>query len=413
MQAMPIRIFLVLFILVLIYPSSLIAATERWTALVIGNGSYDVGPLKNPVNDATDMAHVLTNLGFSVTLKQNVEKRALEDSIKEFGRKLNAGGVFLFYYAGHGVQVEGRNYLIPVGARIDDANDVKYEAVSLLRVLEAIEGAKTTVNIVILDACRDNPYARSFRSASRGLAIIPTTPSGTIISYATAAGQVSRDGEERNSPYTAALIKHIQEPGLTLEQVFKRVRNTLDKMTGGKQVPVEYTNLKADFYFKYGGGDTNDTPAITERDSSTVVISKLSPPALSETARDARFIAYDNGTVLDTSTNLMWAAKDNGEDINWADATSYCENYRGGGYSDWRMPTPDELAQLSDIKFKNTTLYRILTNLINLTGCCPWSSETRGFFSESRVFNFYHSERYWNNRTYNYDNRALPVRSGK
>jgi hypothetical protein len=129
-----------------------------------------------------------------------------------------------------------------------------------------------------------------------------------------------------------------------------------------------------------------------------------------ENARDSRFIAYDKGTVLDTITNLMWAAKDNGADINWANAKSYCENYRGGGYTDWRMPTQDELAGLYDGSVKSYNGYN-LTTLISLTACCPWASETRG--SDAAYFDFDGGRRYWSHQSDYYYIRALPVRSGK
>jgi hypothetical protein len=129
-----------------------------------------------------------------------------------------------------------------------------------------------------------------------------------------------------------------------------------------------------------------------------------------ETGRDGRFIAYDNGTVSDTRTNLMWAAKDNGADIDWPSAKSYCENYRGGGYTDWRMPTQDELAGLYDSAVTGKNDYK-LTNLIELTECCPWASETRG--SDAALFNFNYGVRYWDYQSPDFPARALPVRSGK
>jgi hypothetical protein len=135
-----------------------------------------------------------------------------------------------------------------------------------------------------------------------------------------------------------------------------------------------------------------------------------SQPTAGETGRDGRFIAYNNGTVSDTRTNLMWAAKDNGSGINWANAKSYCENYRGGGYSDWRMPTQDELAGLYDSAVTGKNGYK-LTNLIELTSCCPWASETRG--SEAALFLFSAGARGWDTQSYVTGGRALPVRSGK
>ncbi|MCX5855704.1 MAG: DUF1566 domain-containing protein [Deltaproteobacteria bacterium] len=147
---------------------------------------------------------------------------------------------------------------------------------------------------------------------------------------------------------------------------------------------------------------TYDAPSYVTKSEPDVLIR--------ETGGDGRFIAYENGTVLDTSTNLMWAAKDNGSDINWANAKSYCENYRGGGYTDWRMPTQDELAGLYDSGKKNRHGYHV-TDLIEITMCCPWASETRG--SDAAYFYFDIGTRYWCHHSGVFNARALPVRFGK
>ena len=224
------------------------AAPAQRLALVIGNGKYSFSPLSNPANDATDMAAALKGLGFTIILKTNAGLREMEEAIQNFGNRLKRGGVGLFYFAGHGVQVSGTNYLLPIGARINKETDVKYEAVDAGKILDEMSNAGNDLNIVILDACRDNPFARTFRSASRGLAVVGV-PTGTFISYSTAAGQVALDGEGRNSPYTAALLEYIGLPGLPIEQVFKRVRQKLDHETGGRQIPWELSSLRGDFYF--------------------------------------------------------------------------------------------------------------------------------------------------------------------
>jgi len=252
MQAMSIRIFLILSLFVLINPYSLTAATEQRIALVIGNSNYDVGRLKNPVNDATDMAAALKKLGFSVIIKNDAGHKEMETAIKEFGRQLKKDAIGLFFYAGHGVQIEGRNYLIPLGANIEEESDVEYKAVNLNRVFDVMDSAGNKLNIVILDACRDNPYAKSFRSSSRGLAIVGKSPNDTLIAYSTSPGQVASDGSGRNSPYTKALLDNIIRPGLSIEQVFKKVRNDLDNTTGGKQKPWYLASLGTDFYFNTG-----------------------------------------------------------------------------------------------------------------------------------------------------------------
>lgn len=670
MQTMFIRIVLILSILFLIHPSALQAVTEQRTALVIGNSTYSFGPLKNPVNDASDMAAVLQRLGFTVTLKKNTRQQEMEESIREFGNRLKRGGVGLFFYAGHGIQISGKNYLIPIGARIDKETDAKYQAIDAEMVLDEMAHAGNPMNIVILDACRDNPLGRSLRSAGRGLAIISDAPQGTFITYSTSPGKTASDGKARNSPYTSALLQAIREPGLPIEQVFKKVRQRLTHETGGKQIPWELSSLQGDFYFSRGpisslvdAEDSKDVsvtkPVVVKKPTTTeptpLVVQKAADVAMgplpsmpptdgktfisstlgakftlipagtftmgspsteegryageiqhrvtisrsfymqttevtqgqwrqvmgsnpshfiscgddcpveniswndvqefirklnsregkgkyrlpteaeweyavragSEDARygdidsiawyyrnanqkthsvgqkrpnawglydmlgnvkewcqdwygyytansvtdpegpssgsnrvvrggafddsassaraatrndyipdrggyvtvgfrllrtisdeassasrkhatkeDGRFVDNGDGTVLDTKTNLMWAAKDSQKLITWPEANIYCKQYRGGGYSDWRMPTIKELSGLYD-ESKRGRLKYPLTHLIEIMQCCPWSSETSGF--EAAYFTFSFGTSVWTRQ----ENGCpiLPVRS--
>lgn len=238
---------------VLFITISLSAAAEQRLALVIGNGSYDAAPLANPVNDASDMAAALKKLGFTVILKNNANLEVMEEAIEDFGNRLKKGGIGLFFYAGHGIQVYGSNYLIPVGAKIKKESDIKYRAVNANRILDEMDNAANGMNIVILDACRDNPFNRSFRSAGRGLSIIPSAPRGTLITYSTSPGNVAADGKGRNSPYTESLLKHMTTPNLPIEHVFKKVRQELANKTKGQQIPWELSSLSGDFYFNTGG----------------------------------------------------------------------------------------------------------------------------------------------------------------
>jgi len=203
---------------------------ERRLALVIGNSSYKSAPLRNPANDAQDMATTLKGLGFDVMHKENADQRTMKRGIREFGKKLRNGGMGLFYYAGHGVQVKGRKYLIPIGAQIDTESEVEYEAVDAGRVLGQMEDAGNDLNIAILDACRDNPFIRSFRTVTRGLARMDA-PKGSIVAYSTAPGEVAADGEGRNGVYTKHLIKYMKVPGLSVEQVLKKVRRQVIEET--------------------------------------------------------------------------------------------------------------------------------------------------------------------------------------
>lgn len=223
---------------------------ERRTALVIGNGSYAAAPLKNPINDARVMAGALQEMGFDVSLHEDLDQKAMKREIQALGQKLQKGGVGLFYFAGHGVQVSGRNYLIPVGAAIEHEKQVEYEAVDMGAVLAEMDFARNRMNIVIMDACRDNPFARSFRSASQGLASI-SAPSGTLIAYATSPGSVANDGPGDNGVYTGELMRAMRQPGLKIEDVFKQVRSAVREATRGKQIPWESSSLEGDFYFRY------------------------------------------------------------------------------------------------------------------------------------------------------------------
>ena len=176
---------------------SVAPAGER-VALVIGNSSYKESPLANPVNDATDMAAALQSAGFKVTLKRNASTRDMRQAIRDFGAELRRAQVGLFYFAGHGVQVKGNNYLVPVGSDIETEADVEDLAIDANYALRTMEEAQTKVSIVILDACRNNPFARSFRSASRGLAQM-TAATGSLVAFATAPGSVASDGAGRTA----------------------------------------------------------------------------------------------------------------------------------------------------------------------------------------------------------------------
>ena len=223
-------------------------ASEKRVALVIGNGVYPTAPLRNPVNDARAMGSSLRELGFDVVILENLSQRDMRRAIKSFGDRLRDGGVGLFFFAGHGMQVNGRSYLIPVDADINNEQEVEIESVDVNAVLAQMETARNRLNIVVLDACRNNPYARRFRSASNGLAMIDA-PTGTLIAYATGPGRVARDGDGANGVYTAELLKAVRTPGIKIEDVFKRVRQEVRTATRGDQVPWETSSLEGDFIF--------------------------------------------------------------------------------------------------------------------------------------------------------------------
>jgi len=231
------------------------ATAQQRIALVVGNSNYQLIPvLKNPRNDAKLMAETLRDLGFDVTLAIDVDGRAMSRVVRKFGKKLRAAGdkaVGLFFYAGHGVSARGTNYLIPLGAEIESESDLELESMSASSVLAQMMDARNALNLVILDACRNNPYKGTVRSITTGLTRV-TTASGALIAFSAAPGQVAVDGNGANSPYTQALVKAMRVPGIAIEQVFKKVRVSVENYTGGQQSPWEESSLRGDFYFVPG-----------------------------------------------------------------------------------------------------------------------------------------------------------------
>ncbi len=227
--------------------------SERRTALVIGNSDYRSSPLKNPVNDARDLSQALGELGFAVTTKLNSSHKEMFEAVRDFGKELARGGVGLFFYAGHAVEVGGTNYLIPVDADIQAEDEVRFASIDAGLVLSKMESAGNSTNIVILDACRDNPFKKSFRSSSRGLAVVQA-PRGSLVIYATAPGSVAADGKGRNGIFTGSLLHHIKTPGIEVREMLTRVRREVMAATGGEQIPWDSSSLTAGFYFTGTGG---------------------------------------------------------------------------------------------------------------------------------------------------------------
>ena len=226
-------------------------------ALVIGNSDYGekIGFLKNPVNDANDMALSLREKNFNVTKLINASQREMEEGISKFTKKLhNKNAVGLFFFAGHGMGLHGSNYLIPIGANVDGENDVKYEAVDAERVMSGMQYAGNNLNMVILDACRNNPFTRSFRSVSRGL-IRVSPPKGSLILYATSPGDVAADGSGRNGVFTQHLLTAMNTTNANVEQVFKETANKVYNATNKKQLPWQSGVILGEFYFS-GQNDT-------------------------------------------------------------------------------------------------------------------------------------------------------------
>lgn len=271
------------------------ALAESRVALVIGNGAYtNAGALKNPANDARRMAEALARVGFEVMPFQDLDQAGMKRAVRDFAEKLEASGrdtVGLVFYAGHGIQVNGVNYFIPVSAQIEKESDVPIESISADDVMVALANARNRLNIVILDACRNNPFARSFRSASRGLARLDA-PVGSMVAFSTAPGQVAADGTGENSPYTSALIDALSEPSLKIEDVFKRVRQSVYASSGGQQVPWESSSILGDFYFSGGAPAAEPIPGVSVTPPAEPEVAVVAPapappaPAIEAELRD-------------------------------------------------------------------------------------------------------------------------------
>jgi hypothetical protein len=223
------------------------------------------------------MRGALEQAGFGVLFGLNLSQNEMKAQIEEFGRQISRGGVGLFYFAGHGAQFRGQNYLIPVGAEIRKELDIELEGVDVQRVLNEMEAARNRLNILILDACRNNPYARSARSAGRGLAGMDA-PVGTWIAYATAPGRIASDGQGRNGLYTGELLQTMLTPGVKLEDVFKRVRSRVRAQSGGEQIPWDASSIEGDFYFVPGSGPPAAAAPVAENFPDRPAASSSSAP---------------------------------------------------------------------------------------------------------------------------------------
>ncbi|MBL7850002.1 MAG: caspase family protein [Cyclobacteriaceae bacterium] len=229
---------------------------EKRYALVIGNSNYQhVSPLRNAENDANDMAEELKKSNFEVIKVINGDYNQMRDAFRKFHEKLATGPkdqtVGLFYYAGHGIQNQGENYLVPVEANVQYEDDIPRTCMPVQRIIMAnMERSNSRINILILDACRNNPFPSGYRSAESGLAEIRRAK-GSFIAYATAPGSVASDGNGRNGLYTQELLNAMRKPGMTIEQVFKEVRKNVLRLSGDRQYTWDSSNIIGDFYFKF------------------------------------------------------------------------------------------------------------------------------------------------------------------
>jgi 6-phosphogluconolactonase (cycloisomerase 2 family)/uncharacterized caspase-like protein len=260
-------------------------AQEQRVALVIGNGRYQHNAtLDNPPNDAADVAAALGKVGFTVTLLTDASRIAMEQSVRAFGNSLkNPEAIGMFYYSGHGAQAEGQNFLIPVDADIQDADELAYKAVAVESILAKMRSAGNKINIVVLDACRDNPFPGSSRSGDKGLTIVTVKVPESVIVYATDPGSTAADGTGRNSPFTKAFLENMDVPGQDITGMLKRVTSKVRSDTDGKQTPWVSTNLTRDFTFKSA---STGVPPVQPVVTPTISVTRLSGSLVVTTATE-------------------------------------------------------------------------------------------------------------------------------
>ncbi|WP_059020475.1 caspase family protein [Vibrio coralliirubri] len=229
------------------------------TALVVGNNDYarDDAKLINAVNDANDISATLDSLGFSVIKLTDCKNEDLDRAMSSFEDGLNSNDVGLFYFAGHGLQIDGQNYITCIDSQLTDESAAKWTSHPINRLIEMMDRCSNKTNIIILDACRDNPYERGATRSLASTELAPMfAPKGTLIAFSTSPGEKALDGSGSNGAYTEALLKHIKKPDVTIEDIFKKVRNSLSVISNGKQTSWEHTSLTGDFYFNLSLGSS-------------------------------------------------------------------------------------------------------------------------------------------------------------
>lgn len=454
---------LICFVLVLLAAAAFAQdAPARRVALVIGNSAYESGPLRNAVNDAVDMAAALQDLGFSVILGRDANKKTMYQLIERFGSEIRGAGIALFYYSGHAVQSGGENYLIPMGADISLASDVEIEAVQLQRLIGRMNAGEAGANVILLDACRNNPFPQATRGMEKGLSVVGTKPPESLIVYATEAGETADDGDGRNGVFTTALLRHIRrtdEFAVIVRDVSAEVR----RQTNQKQKPVRYDTLTRAIHLAEPRAqaavvpevETPRAPTLTETRSygslvvtttpsgATIsvdgVVQGTSPLVLNDRktgiasvsaqldgyadASEKKIIeagktahlawtlvrkkiaigdSYAGGIVfyLDRKGRGMVAApSDQSSGASWNDAARLCDELVLNGFSDWKLPSQDDLG------FMYTNLHES-----GRGGFAPawyWNSAEDWSGTIARLLNFSNGRQGSNSKVYNYHVRAV------
>lgn len=304
-------------------------------ALIIGNGDYNAGRLKNSVNDAKEISKVLKNLKFDVTSYYNLNRREILKAVENFKRKTKNIDTVLFYYSGHGIQLESKNYLVPIGADLSSEIDAASDSVKIDRVIGKIAETPRKNNIIILDACRDNPFYKKYKTSEKGLTSNFGKVVNTLIAFATSPGEVALD----DNSYTKTLIKYLKLPGFKIEEILKFTRREVAEKTGGKQIPWDSSSLTFSFY--PGGNLVSHAASFKEEKSGYQA----------EHKSNSRFVDNNDGTITDNKTGLMWSKTTSKSKMSWEDAKTYCDVLNKGGYDDWRLPTKNELLLLVNKDF--------------------------------------------------------------
>lgn len=394
-------IITLLFLIVSI-PDSLAQVKERRLALVIGNAEYQYsGKLKNTVNDADLMATTLHDLGFDVIKKNNANKAQMEQTILDFSRELGKYNVALFFYAGHGIQLDGTNYLIPVDARLDDKLAAQFEAVDVGKLVSQFERYPDNINIVILDACRNNPFKSWARGGESGFKAI-AAPSGTLIAFATGEGATASDGSNKNGLYTSHLVEQMKV-NQRIEDVFIQTRIGVRAESKNQQSPQEWSQLTGRFFFadqKKSADSISITQNVKALSSEPVNLSRGSGASEFEVKnriadllnggrtvidildsnvpiRYLYGVEYQGGFIADidekTNTGTVVSLVDlaRGGKVTWTEAKTLCEAFSSGGYTDWAMPSKGLLELIYNNVAKN--------NYGDFASGVYWSNSTSGY----------------------------------
>jgi len=371
-------------------------ASETKTALVIGNSNYNnssLSKLKNPVNDARAVRDKLKEKNFDVLYLENGTQRQIDKIVKKFKSKLKNSGVGLFYFAGHGLEVDKKNYLIPIGANVADEMDVKYEALAVNEIVDRMKQSSTRLNIVVLDACRNNPFKRG----AGGLAPM-TNAKGTLIAYATDSGSTASDNvNESNGLFTKHFLKALDKP-INQRELFHNIRKGVNDESNGRQLPYLNDGTIGDFFFTlsdaiYQKSNAKQLHSLTIKTSPKDAIVKITNikqkyyngMQLKEGQYDLKiskngYITKYGKVVLkkdkhiyiilnetnksynnenkkvwnDKKSGLMWQKDINREEFTWNQARIYCNSLSLGQYSGWRMPSINELLTLGNIPLQKT-----------------------------------------------------------